>query len=232
MAVQFQFIDHATSMGANLVADGASFRTWAQRARSVYLLTGDALKLSAAPGWTPGADSRLTPLGDGTWAGFVAGAEDGLEYLFWIDGEGSQGPKRDPYARELTLTPAFPASYCILRDPSTYPWHDAGWKPPDYSKLIIYQACRHMVGGRRGRRRRARREEGSLSRRGAASRLPARARDQRHSAAAGPGIPDRIQRRVQWRRLFLARAGLSGRRGGSRLASRKGQRDARRVWRK
>ncbi len=162
MAVQFQFIDHTTPMGANLVADGASFRTWAQRARSVYLITGDALKLSAAPGWTPGADCRLTPLGDGTWAGFVAGAEDGLEYLFWIDGEASQGPKRDPYARELTLTPAFPASYCILRDPSTYPWHVAGWKPPDFSKLIIYQlhvgtwwavdaAGADVRGARRGR---------------------------------------------------------------------------------
>src|SRR5271166_3069369 len=139
MAVQFQFIDYATPMGANLVADGAAFRTWAPRARNVYLVTGDGLKLSAAPGWTPGEDCRLTPLGDGTWAGFVAGAGDGLEYLFWIEGEASRGPKRDPYARELTLTPAFPASYCILRDPSTYPWHDAVWKPPDYSKLIIYQ---------------------------------------------------------------------------------------------
>ena len=53
MAVQFQLIDHATPMGANLVAGGASFRTWAPRARNVYLVTGDALKLSAAPGWTP-----------------------------------------------------------------------------------------------------------------------------------------------------------------------------------
>ena len=82
---------------------------------------------------------RLTPLGDGTWAGFVGGAADGLEYLFFIDGEASQGPKRDPYARELSLIPDFPASYCILRDPAAYPWHDAAWKPPDFSKLIIYQ---------------------------------------------------------------------------------------------
>ena len=139
MAVQFQFVDHATPMGANLIAGGAAFRTWAPRARNVYLITGDGLSLCAAPAWSPDADCRLAPLGDGTWVGFVAGAQDGLEYLFWIEGEGSKGPKRDPYARELTLTPAFPASYCILRDPSTYPWHDAGWKPPDYSKLIIYQ---------------------------------------------------------------------------------------------
>ena len=71
--------------------------------------------------------------------GFLDGAGDGLQYLFWVDGEASQGPKRDPYARELTLTPAFPASYCILRDPAAYPWHDGAWRPPDFSKLIIYQ---------------------------------------------------------------------------------------------
>ncbi len=139
MSVQFELVDSATPMGANLIPGGATFRTWAPRARNVYLLTGEALALSATAGWTPGADARLTPLGDGTWAGFLAGAGPGLEYMFWVDGIASQGPKRDPYARELTLTPAFPASYCILRDPAAYPWHDATWAPPDFSKLVIYQ---------------------------------------------------------------------------------------------
>jgi 1,4-alpha-glucan branching enzyme len=139
MTVEFQFVDRTTPMGANLVAGGATFRTWAPRARNVFLMTGDALNRSGAPGWTPSPDDRLTPLADGTWAGFLDGAGDGLQYLFWVDGEASQGPKRDPYARELTLTPAFPASYCILRDPAAYPWHDGAWRPPDFSKLIIYQ---------------------------------------------------------------------------------------------
>ena len=139
MAVQFQFVDRATPMGANLVADGATFRTWAPRARDVFLMTGDALTQSAAAGWAPNADDRLTPLGDGTWAGFLAGAACGLEYMFWINGEASQGPKRDPYARELTLKPDFPASWCILRDPAAYPWHDGAWRAPDFRDLIIYQ---------------------------------------------------------------------------------------------
>ena len=139
MSVQFQFVGRSTPMGANLVAGGATFRTWAPRARSVCLLTGDALGQSATVGWTPDPADRLTPLGDGTWAGFLVGAAPGLHYLFWIDGEASQGPKRDPYARELTLTPAFPGSYCILRDPAAYPWHDEAWRPPDFSKLVIYQ---------------------------------------------------------------------------------------------
>ena len=139
VTVEFQFVDRTTPMGANLVAGGATFRTWAPRARNVFLMTGDALSRSGAPGWTPSPDDRLTPLADGTWAGFLDGAGDGLQYLFWVDGEASQGPKRDPYARELTLTPAFPASYCILRDPAAYRWHDGAWRPPDFSKLIIYQ---------------------------------------------------------------------------------------------
>jgi 1,4-alpha-glucan branching enzyme len=126
-------------MGANLVPGGATFRTWAPRAFNAYLLTSDSLAASAAAGFTPRLADRLTALGDGTWAGFLPDAADGLAYMFWIDGPGSQGPKRDPYARELTATPAFPNSHCILRDPGAYPWHDAAWTRPDFSKLVIYQ---------------------------------------------------------------------------------------------
>jgi 1,4-alpha-glucan branching enzyme len=139
MNVQFQFVGRATPMGATLTPGGATFRTWAPRARSVYLLTGDALSQSATAGWVPGPDHRLQALGDGTWAGFLAGAVNGLRYMFWIEGEASSGLKRDPFARELTLEPAFPASYCILRDPAAYVWHDADWRRPDFNKLIIYQ---------------------------------------------------------------------------------------------
>ena len=102
-------------------------------------MTGDALSLSASAGWAPSPEDRLASLGDGTWGGFLVGAACGLEYMFWIDGEASQGPKRDPYARELALKPDFPASYCVLRDPAAYPWHDGGCRPPDFCNLIIYQ---------------------------------------------------------------------------------------------
>ena len=139
MNVQFESVGRATPMGANLVPGGATFRTWAPRARNVYLVTGDALSQSSSAGWTPSPGDRLQPLGDETWAGFIAGAADGLRYMFWIEGQASQGLKRDPLARELTLDPAFPASHCILRDPSAYPWHDAGWRRPDFRNLIIYQ---------------------------------------------------------------------------------------------
>ncbi len=139
MTVLFDTVSRSTPMGANLAEGGATFRTWAPRAVGVYLLTGDALASSAAAGFAPDTRDRLTPLGDGTWGGFLPGATDGIEYLFWIDGPAGQGPKRDPYARELTVTPAFPDSYAILRDPESYPWHDAAWIAPDFSRLVIYQ---------------------------------------------------------------------------------------------
>jgi 1,4-alpha-glucan branching enzyme len=139
MSIRFQRVDRATPMGATLVPGGATFRTWAPRARNVYLLTGDALSQSARGGWSPDPDDRLTPLGDETWAGFLAGAGSGTSYMLWIEWEGSTGLKRDPYARELTLAPAFPASFCIIRDPTAYPWHDAAWRPPNFRDLVIYQ---------------------------------------------------------------------------------------------
>ena len=139
MTVLSDTVSRSTPMGANLAEGGATFRTWAPRAVGVYLLTGDALASSAAAGFAPDTGDRLTPLGDGTWGGFLPGATDGIEYLFWIDGPAGQGPKRDPYARELTVTPAFPDSYAILRDPESYPWHDAAWIAPDFSRLVIYQ---------------------------------------------------------------------------------------------
>lgn len=139
MGVEAGFVDLATPMGATLVEGGATFRTWAPRAKSVHVLTGDALAQAATPGWTPSPGDRLKPLGDETWAGFVAGAGNGTAYMFWIEGSGSTGLKRDPYARELTLSPAFPASCCIIRDPTDYPWHDGTWRPPAFPDLILYQ---------------------------------------------------------------------------------------------
>ena len=139
MAVLYDTVGRATPMGANLAAGGATFRTWAPRAANVYLLAGDAIAAASAAVFAPDESFRLTPLGDGTWAGFLPGAADGLTYMFWIEGPASRGPKRDPYARELTATPAFPDSYGIVRDPESYPWSDAAWTPPDFSKLVLYQ---------------------------------------------------------------------------------------------
>ena len=75
---------------------------------------------------------------NGFWAGFVPGIKDGDLYRFYVVGTGSEGFKRDPYARELEFN-GYPDCNCIVRDPGDYKWHDAGFRPPAFNELIIYQ---------------------------------------------------------------------------------------------
>jgi 1,4-alpha-glucan branching enzyme len=117
-------------MGANLVDGGATFRVWAPRARQVYIC-GDF------NGWTRDDSSLLLKNGDGRWTGFVAGATDGQQYRFYVVGEGSEGYKRDPYARELTNV--WPNPDCILRSAGTFPWQDWSWRTPEFRDLVVYQ---------------------------------------------------------------------------------------------
>ena len=140
MPVLQQHVSTSSPMGATLSQGGAIFRTWAPSARDVYVVT-DAAATNQWSRWTPGISDRLIPLGDGTWAGFVPGLRDGDPYLFWVRGPegGSEGFKRDPYARELAAAPEFPGCPCLVRDSQTYPWHDVGWRPPAFHELVIYQ---------------------------------------------------------------------------------------------
>jgi 1,4-alpha-glucan branching enzyme len=133
-------VDTDTPMGATIVEGGVTFRTWAERASSVYLVT------EAAPtnGWQtyfPSPGDRMLSLGDGTFALGVEGLGDGAAYLFWVIGPtgGSQGFKRDPYARELADTPAFPNGPCLVRSDTSYPWRCTDWRPRPYPEWIIYQ---------------------------------------------------------------------------------------------
>lgn len=126
-------------MGATAWHDGTGFRTWAPNAHTVAVITGDLLAAAQTPACRPDLQDLLLPLGDGSWGGFVTGLRDGDPYMFFVDGPGSIGWKRDSFARELTLTPPFPDSFCVVRDPEAYPWHDQGWHPPAFSDLIIYQ---------------------------------------------------------------------------------------------
>jgi len=133
MPVVNRNIGRDTPMGSTLMPDGAVFRVWAPAARDVYVVT-DAHATSHWSKWRPDPAHRLVPLGDGTWAGFVPGLADGDPYLFWVRGpeNGTEGFKRDPYARELGTHPPFPDCPCLLREAHAYPWHDAGWRPPHF----------------------------------------------------------------------------------------------------
>ncbi len=81
----------------------------------------------------------LQPIGGGHWAAFVPGLKDGDQYLFYIDGLGTDGYKRDSRARMLTFEPTFPLANCVLRDPARFPWHETGFRSPPFNDLIIYE---------------------------------------------------------------------------------------------
>jgi 1,4-alpha-glucan branching enzyme len=130
MPASQQNITPATPMGANLVQGGATFRVWAPRAKKVHIC-GDFNN------WTQDDASLLVKNGDDRWTGFMVNARDGDKYKFYVTGEGTEGYKRDPYARELTV--AWPNPDCILRSAGTFPWQDWSWHTPDFRDLIIYQ---------------------------------------------------------------------------------------------
>ena len=128
MPASLQHIHSGTPMGATLMADGATFRVWAPHARTVHVVGdfNDRQRTDA---------SLLTRDAQGHWRGFISGARDRQRYMFYVVGEGSEGLKRDPYARELQ-TP-FP-SECCLRS-ADFPWHDCGFVTPMFHDFVIYQ---------------------------------------------------------------------------------------------
>jgi 1,4-alpha-glucan branching enzyme len=122
-----------TPMGANLTRNGATFRVWAPRAREVYI------KLNAnGDQWKPDPGSLLVKDQNGYWAGYIDGAKDGDTYRFYVVGEGGEGYKRDPYARELTRS-GYPNWECIIRDPNSFPWSRPDFRTSAFNDLIIYQ---------------------------------------------------------------------------------------------
>ena len=120
--------DTNTPMGANLVADGATFRVWAPNARAVHVV-GDF------NGRQRDEASLLSRDEHGDWCGFIPGVRDRQRYMFYVVGVGSEGLKRDPYARELHAP--FPGE-CIVRAPD-FPWHESGYVTPRFEDFFIYQ---------------------------------------------------------------------------------------------
>ena len=132
-------ITDETPMGANLTSGGATFRVWAPHALEVHVRlarTGDFIN---APGdsFTPSPATRLELHPNGHWTGFVPGVREGDHYRFHLVGN-PQPLVRDPHARELEFHD-WPNVDCIVRSPSSYPWHDAGFHTPWFHEAIIYQ---------------------------------------------------------------------------------------------
>ena len=128
MPASLDHINADTPMGANLIANGATFRVWAPHARSVHVI-GEFNERQRDD------DSLLNRDARGHWRGFIPGACDRQRYMFYVVGDGSEGQKRDPYARELQ-TP-FPSD-CIIRR-TDFPWHETGFVTPQFHNFVIYQ---------------------------------------------------------------------------------------------
>ncbi|KPJ95850.1 MAG: 1,4-alpha-glucan branching protein [Gammaproteobacteria bacterium SG8_11] len=136
-----EHISADTPMGANLIANGATFRVWApNQAIAVYVRVSDQPDMINGPDdhWQPVDERRLQRNSDHTWTGFISGVQDGDYYRFYIANRGDQPYKRDPYARELEFY-GYPDCDCIVRDPNSYPWHDQYYRTPPFNDLIIYQ---------------------------------------------------------------------------------------------
>lgn len=116
-------------MGANLTNGGATFRVWAPNARQVSLL-------GSFNNWSP---HQLQRQADGYWFSFVPGVREGDQYKYQVEGQGSVGFKRDPYGRSRTWDPPYPNCNNFVTRPTTFPWHDRNFRPPDFSDLLIYQ---------------------------------------------------------------------------------------------
>jgi 1,4-alpha-glucan branching enzyme len=138
--LSLDYITSETPMGGNLLpsAMGATFKLWAPAARKVELLW--QYKKDKNNQWVAQQRATLNRLGD-IWAGFVPRLTSGTRYMFYVVGPegGTEGLKRDPFARDLTDDPMWPECQCLLVSPSAFPWHDAAWKPPAFNDLSIYQ---------------------------------------------------------------------------------------------
>src|SRR5215207_9090142 len=115
--------DHVTAgtpMGATLVAGGATFRVWAPGADRVEVVLAGGAR-----------EELVEDPGTGHWTGYLPGVVDGAGYRYFVAGPGGSGLKRDPWARELELH-GYPDCDCLVRSTDSYPWHDAGFRPPAF----------------------------------------------------------------------------------------------------
>lgn len=130
------FITAQTPMGATAIDQGATFRVWAPRAQQVYVALGDTTGYQPRP-----ADELVKDPASQCWTGYFPGVLDGTRYRYFVIGFGpdNRDLKRDPWARELEPDVPLADCDCFVRTGDSYPWHDAGYRPPAFNDLVVYQ---------------------------------------------------------------------------------------------
>ncbi len=128
MPASLNHITPNTPMGANLIADGATFRVWAPHAEKVYVL-GDF------NGKVPGDSSLLVKDEKGHWRGFFKGRRTATATSSSWTAQAARGGN-------ATHTPGsckrLSPSDCIIRE-TDFPWHDTGYVTPRFHNFVIYQ---------------------------------------------------------------------------------------------
>jgi maltooligosyltrehalose trehalohydrolase len=107
--------------GAELSGDGASFRVWADRARSVDLLLGDDRELA------------LAAEGGGWFSARAPSVAAGTSYAFRLDGS---EPLADPASRAQL---AGPDSWSVLVDPTAFRWKHTDWPGIAPHGQVLYE---------------------------------------------------------------------------------------------
>ncbi len=127
--------DAYTFMGAHPLAgkEGFSFRVWAPRAKSVYVV-GDFNF------WNP-REIAMTKDAHGSWYAEAPNARSGQRYQYLVLGEnGKEVYKSDPYARAVAK---LPDTASVLREEKPFPWRDGAFrkkkKSPLKSPMSIYE---------------------------------------------------------------------------------------------
>ena len=111
MSASQAHITPSTPMGANLIADGATFRVWAPRALHVYVALGGPRVQPTAP--TNSSRTRRPATGPASSRAWSTAPSTGSRRR-----PGRRRLKRDPWARELELD-GYPDCDCIVRDPDS-----------------------------------------------------------------------------------------------------------------
>ena len=112
------------TLGAIVDPDGVTFRVWAPRPREVELIL-----------YLPDGDRVVPTERDGEYrVARVADAEPGTRYRYRLDGD---GPFPDPCSRSQPEGVHGPSE---VVDPAAFVWTDAGWTPPAFADLAIYES--------------------------------------------------------------------------------------------
>jgi maltooligosyltrehalose trehalohydrolase len=109
-------------LGARVIPEGVRFRVWAPKPTRVeVVLNGGGLPRS------------LSQEMNGYWSGSIHDAEEGMTYQYRL--EGTQLCP-DPCSR---FQPEGPHGPSQIVNPSTYQWHDGGWKGVRMHGQVIYE---------------------------------------------------------------------------------------------